>query len=45
MKFVDDFVRVCTESVSVTDLMFTKRKICIKSYFVNEEARSSFYEL
>ena len=33
--FVDDFVRICIETVSVTDLMFTTRKICIKSYSVN----------
>ena len=33
--FVDDFVRICTEAISVTDLVFTIRKLCIKSYSVN----------
>ena len=32
LLFVDDFVRICTEAVSVTDLVFTTRKLCIKSY-------------
>ena len=31
----DDFVRTYDEAVIVTNLMFTTRKICIKSYFVN----------
>ena len=35
LLLVDDFVRMCTKAVSVTNLMFTTRKICIKSYFVN----------
>ena len=35
LLFVDDFVRICTEAVSVTDLVFTTRKLCIKSYAVN----------
>ena len=35
LLFVDDFVRICTEAVSATDLVFTTRKICIKSYSVN----------
>ena len=44
MLFVDDFVRLCTEAVSVTDLMFTTRKFYIKSYFVNLDARGSSFE-
>ena len=35
LLFVDDFVRICTEVVSVTDLVFTIKKLCIKSYAVN----------
>ena len=35
LLFVDDFVRICTEAVSVTDLVFTTRKFCIKSYATN----------
>ena len=31
----DDFVRTCTEAVTMTDLMFTTRKICIKSCSMN----------
>ena len=31
----DDFVRTCAEAVTMTDLMFTTRKICIKSYSMN----------
>ena len=31
----DDFVRTCAEAVTVTDLAFTTRKLCIKSYSVN----------
>ena len=44
MLFVDDFVRLCTEAVSVTDLMFTTRKFCIKLYIVNLNARDNSYE-
>ena len=36
--------RICTEAVPVTDLRFTTRKICIKSYFVKLDARAIFYE-
>ena len=35
LLLVDDFVRTCAEAVIVTDLVFTTRKICIKSYSVN----------
>ena len=35
LQLVDDFVRTYAEAVTVTDLMFTTRKICIKSYSVN----------
>ena len=42
LLLVDDFVRICTEAVSVTDLMFITRKICIKSYFVNRMLRVVF---
>lgn len=31
----DDFVRTYAEAITVTDLMFTPRKIYIKSYSVN----------
>ena len=32
LLFVEDFVRICIEVVSMTDLVFTTRKLCIKSY-------------
>ena len=35
LLLVDDFVKICAEAVTVIDLMFTTRKFCIKSYFVN----------
>ena len=35
MHVFDDFVRTYAEVVTVTNLMFTTRKICIKSYSVN----------
>ena len=35
LHLFDDFVRIYAEVVTVTNLMFTKRKICIKSYSVN----------
>ena len=45
LLFVDDFVRTCVEVVSMTGLMSTTRKLCIKSFSMNYDARSSFYEL
>ena len=44
LLLVDDFVRIYAGTVTVTDLMSTTRKLCIKSYFVNYDSRSSFYE-
>ena len=44
LHLFDDFVRTYAEVVTVTNLMFTTRKICIKSFSVNQDARSSFYE-
>ena len=35
LLLVDNFVRTCVEVVTVTDFVFTTRKICIKSYSVN----------
>ena len=42
LLLVDDFVRKHVKAVTVTNLMFTTRKIWIKSYSVNWDARSSF---
>ena len=42
LQLVDDFVRKHVKVVTMTDLVFTTRKICIKSYSVNQDARSSF---
>ena len=44
LLLVDNLVRTYAETINVTDLMSTTRKICIKSFFVNYEAWSSFYE-
>jgi len=44
LHLVDDFVRTYAETITVTDLMFTTRKICIKLFSMNWDARSSFYE-
>ena len=41
----DDFVRTCVEAVTVTDLVITTKKICIKSYFVDLDARDISYEI
>ena len=35
LHLFDDFVRTYAEVVTVTNLMFTTRKICIKSFSVN----------
>ena len=35
LLIVDDFVRTCVEAVTVTDLVFTTRKLCLKSFSVN----------
>ena len=35
LLIVDNFVRTCVEAVTVIDLAFTTRKLCIKSYSVN----------
>ena len=35
LLLVDDFVRTYAEIVTVTDLMSTTRKICIKSFSMN----------
>ena len=35
LQLVDDFVRKYVKVVTVTDLMSTKRKICIKSFSMN----------
>ena len=45
LLIVDDFVRTCVEAITVTDLVFTTKKICIKSYFVNLDARDISYEI
>ena len=39
LLFVDDFVRICTEAVTVTDSVFMHVKLCIKLYIVNLDAR------
>ena len=39
MLFVDDFVSICTEPVTVTDSVFMYVKLCIKFYIVNLDAR------
>ena len=39
MLFVDDFVRICTEAVTVTDSVFMDDKLCIKLHIVNLDAR------
>ena len=35
LLLVDDFVRTYAEIVTVTDLMSTTRKLCIKSFSMN----------
>ena len=35
LLLVNDFVRTYAETVTVTDLMSTTRKICIKSFSIN----------
>ena len=35
LLLVDDFVRICAEADSMTNLMSTTRKFCIKSFAVN----------
>ena len=44
LLLVDDFVRTQAETVTVTDLMSTTRKLYIKSFSVNQDARISICE-
>ena len=45
MLFVDDFIKIYTEAVTVTDSVFMHVKLCIKLYIVNLDARHNSYEL